>query len=119
MTYRQFDVPDDVEFVDVFGVEPEKAEATEPSMRKVTFPSNGEDLLTLTFDSAGRSISLHLRRGQLLLLDLFREGAKRLMIDSRGSVKFVVIEFDSDELKGSLTVQILPTISIKDQLLIV
>ena len=100
MTYREFVVPDDVEILETLGVE------------------NDGHRLVLTYDVLARSVDLHLTQNDATMLDIRREGAVRLVPQWVNAVGSVRIDFDTDELTGSLTLTVHPTISIHDSMLL-
>lgn len=114
MTYRELLVPTREEFRRAFGAEPEPA-GDEPTVRAVRIPTAAGESITLSFDIPGRSVRFRWYRGSALLLDLFREGATRLVLDPGGTG--VTVHAETDELAGDLHVQFTPEMSVHDALL--
>ncbi|HIW61915.1 MAG TPA: hypothetical protein H9881_05620 [Candidatus Stackebrandtia excrementipullorum] len=117
MTYREFVVPDDVEILETLGVTPEQIDDDGPGTQRLTFENDGHRLV-LTYDVLARSVDLHLTQNDATMLDIRREGAVRLVPQWVNAVGSVRIDFDTDELTGSLTLTVHPTISIHDSMLL-
>jgi len=117
MSLRQFVVPSGAEWIDALGVEPD-AVVGEVAVSRVRW-ATGHEELDLTFDVPGNSIRCRWRRGDTVLLDIFREGARQLSVSSGRGQAHVVIVFETDGLRGELTIKLVPEIQINDQLLFV
>ena len=117
MPLRQFVVPSSEEWVDALGVEPDAVDG-EIAVSRVRL-ATGHEELDLTFDVPGNSIRCSWRRGGAVLLDIFREGARQLSVSSGRGQAHVVVAFDTDGLRGELSIQLVPEIRINDKLLFV
>lgn len=113
----QFIVPEDAEVLDVLGVEPELSDSEETT-RIIRIDGGAGERLTLSYDVLGRSVRLRLQRQQGLLLDLFREGAERLRLRSDAESTAIEIDFQTESTRGTLDIQVHPSILIKDRCLL-
>jgi hypothetical protein len=116
MTLREFLVPSDEEWLDALGVEPEPVDG-EIAVRRVRCTTDAGDLLDLIFDLPGNSIRCRWQRGEIVLVDIFREGACRLSVRSGRGEAHLVVSFDTEGLRGELAIQVLPDIRVDDRLL--
>ncbi len=117
MTYRQFVVPNDADFADAFGAVVESVDGEEEYVRSVTLTTASGASLVLVYDSIGRSVSVRLVDSGVILLDLYREGATLLSVESARGSTGVVVAFETEELAGKLVVQIFPDLKVSDTML--
>jgi hypothetical protein len=117
MTYRPFEVPDDEEIFDRLGLQPTPVPGDEPTVRRLDAENADGRRLLLLYDRVGRSIRVQLIEPDGIVLDLFREGATRLLVASFSS-RSVTIEFCTDELGGTLELDLGDPIRITDKLLL-
>lgn len=117
MVLREFIVPTDEEVLDALGVEPEPSEL-DATIRIVRIPHGADEVITLSYDSPGGSVRLQLHRQQRLLLDIFREGAERLRIDSGSGSTLVTVDFRTESTVGRLEVQIEPDVVVRENSLL-
>ena len=94
-------VPSDDEFVDAFGVSPEAED--EPWIKAVRI----EDVL-LSFDAQAASVRVRWFQGDEPVVDLYDEGATRLLVWSGKGESRVVVEFED----GEMSVRIHPSVRI-------
>ncbi|WP_439661801.1 hypothetical protein ACSHWB_09980 [Lentzea sp. HUAS TT2] len=94
-------VPSDDEIVDAFGVAPETE--CEPWIKVVRV----EDVL-LSFDELAASVRVRWFQGDEIVVDLYREGASRLLVWSGDGESHAVVEFAD----GGLAVRIHPSVRI-------
>jgi hypothetical protein len=73
--------------------------------------------VTLTFDVPGQSVRCRWLHGEAVLVDIFREGARRLSVYSGRGEARVVTAFETAGLVGELAIHLLPEVRIVDQLL--
>lgn len=99
-----FQVPSDDEFADAFGVVPEAED--EPWIRAVRI----EDVL-LSFDEHAASVRVRWFRGDEPVVDLYDEGATRLLVSSGQGESHVLVEFED----GEMSVRIHPSVRIKSR----
>ena len=118
MIYRQFVVPDEVDILATIGTEPEAVDGEEPTVRQLRFEAPNETWLMLAYDLLARSVRLRWGQGDDTLIDLYREGAVRLVPQWRDQSGSIRIDFETDELSGALTVNVHPTLSISDDMLL-
>jgi len=112
MTYRVFELPDFQEFIYALGVAPE---VVEDGTLRLAFQGD-KDEVVVTLDATGRSVHVRWLREDLPILELVREGAVRVRLESRPRSSLAV-EFETDSLSGVLKVQVEPRFTINDQLL--
>lgn len=117
MTYRAFRVPTDLEILEVMGAEPEQ-EADEPTTRVVDVEAGTGERVVLSYDIPGESVRCRWRRGSEVVLDVFREGATLLRVESRDGADYFVVDFETDSLAGQLIVRVHPDVYVKDALLL-
>jgi hypothetical protein len=115
MAYHEFVVPTGEEILDALGVEPEES-VEDPMVRIIPVLSSTGDTLVISFDVAGRSVRCQWLRGSVLILDLFREAATRLTVDSGNGNAWIRVCFETDSLAGELEVQVHPEIRVNDRL---
>ncbi|MFJ8964963.1 hypothetical protein ACIRG5_36795 [Lentzea sp. NPDC102401] len=94
-------VPSDAEILDAFGVTPETED--EPWIKVVRV----EDVV-LSFDEHAASVRLRWFQGGEPVVDLYREGASRLLVRSGRGESYAVVEFTD----GELAVRIHPSVRI-------
>jgi len=114
VTYRRFEVPDWQEISDVLGVTPESTNGSE--VFDLHFVATAEHL-DVTIDEFGRSIRCRWSKGDEVLLDVVREGAVVMRIESSETSKFIRIGFETDDLVGDLEVRCAPVFALRDKLL--
>ncbi|MEV5439515.1 hypothetical protein AB0K80_26400 [Streptomyces sp. NPDC052682] len=116
MAGQQFLVPDDAEVLEAFGVESEATDGVE-STRSLRLAAGVDDEVCLTYDIPARSIHLQWFRKGVCVLDVSREEAVRLSVNSSEGVTALALAFESASLSGELRIQVWPTVSISDRLL--
>ncbi|MFF0201278.1 hypothetical protein [Streptomyces sp. NPDC005017] len=116
MTGQEFLVPGDAEILEAFGVESEATDGVE-STRSLRLAAGVGDEVCLTYDIPGRSIHLQWFRKGVCVLDIFREEAVRMSVNSSEGVTTLSLTFESGSLSGELHVQVWPTLSVNDRLL--
>jgi hypothetical protein len=94
-------VPSDDEFVEAFGVAPEAED--QPWIKAVRV----EDVL-LSFDALAASVRVRWLKDGEPVVDLYREGASRLLVRSGRDESHAVVEFAD----GELAVRIHPSVRI-------
>ncbi|GAB3988325.1 hypothetical protein GCM10029978_110420 [Actinoallomurus acanthiterrae] len=117
MVIREFIVPTDEEVLYALGVEPEPAEP-DTATRVVRIPCDDGQVITLSYDSPGGSVRLQLHHNQRLLLDIFREGAELLRIDSGSGSTSVTVDFRTESTVGQLEVQVQPEVVVRENSLL-
>lgn len=117
MAFGEFIVPTDEEILFALGAEPEPS-GPDTSTRVLRITTDSGDVITFSYDVPGASVRLQLHQGGSLLLDIFREGAERLAIetDSRGA--FVAVDFRTESTVGKLEVQVQPEIHVRENSLL-
>jgi YD repeat-containing protein len=118
MEYRQFIVPSDREVLEAIGIEP-VSDGGDPATRLVRFITEAGDIISLSYDAPGRSVRVQWSRNNRQILDLFREGAERLVFESNSATVSVSVQFKTDSNFGTLHIQFLPEVFIKDDVLLV
>ncbi|OKI00209.1 hypothetical protein A6A06_23930 [Streptomyces sp. CB02923] len=109
------EVPDSNRFAEEFGVTPEGR--ADDDVQSVNFLEvTGQDL-TLSYSSLERSVRLRLRQGQEELIDIYREDATLMRIDTSKGSTGITVAFSMGEVDGELRIQVFPSIKIYDQLL--
>jgi hypothetical protein len=114
MTYRQFEVPEYHDFIDLLGVGPDLIEGGEA--QAIQFQCDDE-IMVVTFDVPGQSIHCRWTKNARLLLEVEREGAIQLRLRSQVPSAFIDVDFETDDMRGQLEVQVLPAFAIRDGLL--
>jgi hypothetical protein len=114
MVYHRFEVPEYHEFLDALGVAPEEKESA--GAQTLRFGKDGEELV-VTFDLPGRSFSCQWLRGSQTLVRVEREAAVLLRVRSSAGSAFIDVDFEGEDLRGTLEVQVAPTFSLRDQML--
>ncbi|MCX4640687.1 hypothetical protein OG775_37250 [Streptomyces platensis] len=112
---RNLESPDSDRFTEEFGATVAR-DATEDvwviDFKEVT----GEDL-TFSYSPTDASVRVQLCDDQETLVDIFREGAIQLRIESKRGNSSIVVEFNDGVTSGELIVQIFPRIKITDRML--
>jgi len=116
VTFHPFRVPDQQEFVEELGVEPTPVDGSETA-RSLSIEVDPQNRLVFTFDVTGRSVRCRWHQQEVLVLDLFREGAIHLALEHGVNTTSLVTRFESESLAGRLEVQVWPGIAVRDQLL--
>lgn len=116
MEYRQFQVPADVEILNVLGIEPEPVE-DDGFTRVIRLSTESGDLLVFSYDVPGCSVRCRWYRESRLLLDLFREGAIRLSVSSHSGELGILVYFETGSLSGELSIRLGHYVAISDRLL--
>lgn len=108
--YHEFVVPTDEDYLRVLGMAPERT--GDAGVAILTFEDTSV-CAELTIDIPGRAVSLRLRQhgAEILLVDMYREGATQLRLSDKPPE--VSIEFRSDGSKGSLGLAVRPSIAFK------
>lgn len=112
MVVREFVVPTDEDVLDALGVEPELAEPG-AATRVVRIPRDDDEMITLSYDSPGRSVRLQLHHKERPLLDLFQEGAELLRIDSSSGSTVIAVDFRTESTVGRLEIQVWPDVFVR------
>lgn len=112
---REFVVPSDLEVFEKLEVWPEE---DDEGVRLLTFPSEGRGKFIFSYDSLGSSVRLRWsdEAGEEVL-DVFREGATLMRVESGVSLKAISVTFDLNGLSGTLNIQVAPTVGILDRML--
>jgi hypothetical protein len=116
MTFHEFLVPSEEDWLDQLGLESVPFE-DEETVTLVNLVDDGSHSLRLTYDTIGKSIRYLWHKDGAVILDIFREGATLLQIYNRKTETFLTTDFDIAGLAGSLTVHIAPEIRFDDRLL--
>ena len=115
MSFREFEVATDDDFEQSLGIRPQQR-ADDPDVNSLSI-TTGDDQVEVRFDVPGRSVRIDWSRGGLNIVEIVREGATRLYVDSTKGQDFIVVQFETDQLVGTMRVKVLPEISISDHLL--
>ncbi len=117
MTFRDFDVPEDVVVTDATGLLPEVRD--DGTARYVTIPGGAGNEVLFSYDVFERSIRLRwLEQGQERL-EIYRDAATRLRFEYADGTYTVRTTFTSDELVGELTVEVsLERVRVTDKMLV-
>jgi hypothetical protein len=100
---RHFTVPSGDEVLDATGLVP-SPEGSSVDTRAIVLNLGGEDSLKFSYSAVERSVRFVWTREDQLLLDLFREGATLMEIDSRNSRITLRVEFDFNDVRGAIDV---------------
>jgi YD repeat-containing protein len=117
MTFRELIVPSALEVLEIIGMEPV---APEPgsTVRALTFEVDDQNSVSFSYDAAGRSVRVHWKQGNRVVLDLFREGAVLIRFHQGGGGRTSIeVDFETDSLMGTLEVKMAPEVQVKDKLL--
>src|SRR4051794_7548140 len=104
MAYQEFLVPQEGEWLNVFGIESEPV-SKELTIRSVSF-TVGTESLVITYDIFGRSFYCAWKQNDAKILEVFREGATCLTIEEKEDQKLVCIDFKSNELAGKIIITV-------------
>ena len=113
MVYRAFELPEYHEFIDALGIGPEHID--DGALTLEFFVDN--EALVLTLDQPGRSVHIRWFRGPEVLMEIVREGAVRVWFDPPRNASSLGVYFETDSLRGSVSIQVAPRFSIRDRLL--
>lgn len=114
--YREFIVPDDQEILEAIGDWPETEEDSEA--RLLVFRGEGGESIRFTYDALARSVRVLWKNGQgETLVDIFREGATRLVVHSGNSCAYIALDFVMGECAGKMEIQVHPKMAVKDHIL--
>ncbi|MFD9211096.1 hypothetical protein ACFVZM_33005 [Streptomyces sioyaensis] len=112
---HKFESPDAHDFAEEFG-----ATVTSNAIDNVWIIDfkevTGEDL-TFSYSPTDASVRMRLCDAQETVMDIFREGAIRLHIESDKQHSSIVIDFNDGVASGVLDIQIFPRIRITDRML--
>lgn len=101
-----------------FGVQPQPEESSGGSfVREVRIPINESDELHLTWDAVDRSVRVRRLHGAAVGLDLYREGATLITLESSATNKTVILEYGVDGYTGHMRIDLVPTFALRDVLL--
>jgi hypothetical protein len=111
-----FVVPADDEILDAVGVVPTSEDDFES--KEIVLGLGGEDTMKVSYSQVGGSVRLVWTRGDRLVLDLFREGATLMQLDSRDARITLRVEFDVTQARGAIDVAVTEGgIEMQDRLL--
>ncbi|GEM_PF-2825023 len=116
MANREFLVPSDEEILDALGVVPEVS-VDDPMVQVVRVSTASGDVVSLSYDVVGRSVRCQWNRDSIPLVDLFREAATELTVESGHGVARLVVRFETEVLGGELDIQVYPAVRVNDRLL--
>lgn len=117
MVNREFVVPTDQEMVDELGVTFDSDGPGEWGIvRSFDLTASNGDTIKISYDIQGRSFRYRWRQGNELASDSYREGAVRLNAQYLGKNVSISVDFDTDELRGSLHITVGDTIGIRDEM---
>ncbi|MFJ9948802.1 hypothetical protein [Kitasatospora sp. NPDC091207] len=116
MSHQNFIVPSDSAFLEALGEEPTSPDAADSS-RTITLESGADDRVVFSFDVPGTSVRIQWLRKSKTVLDLFREGATLVRLESDRGNQLITVSFHTDSLAGDLSIQIWPEVAITDRLL--
>ncbi|MGF6889160.1 hypothetical protein ABIA39_008554 [Nocardia sp. GAS34] len=118
---REFVVPDDAEFVQELGielgVERMGVGLRDEAVRMLAIDLADDDRVVFSFDVVGRSVRFRRLKGEMAVMDIFREGATRLSIGWSGETRCLAIEFETDSLRGQLEIKVGTCVEILDRML--
>lgn len=106
--------PDD-DWLTLLGVLPQTEEVTgDEFVRELRLPLAGADELHLTWDETDQSVRIRLRRGQEVIVDLYREQATLLTPEVDEGQRSVVLEYKAEASVGRTRVQLQPSFALQD-----
>lgn len=112
---RNFESPDAHRFAEEFGATVTRN--TTEGVWIIDFKEvTGEDL-TFSYSPTDASVRIRLCNAQETLIDIFREGAIQLHIESNKESSSIIIDFNDGVTSGALDIQIFPRIRITDRML--
>ncbi len=91
---REFVVPDEAEFLQELGIELARTDQRNETLRTLVLDLADDDRVVLSFDVVGRSVRLRRLKGEVAVMDVFREGATRLSIGWSGDCRCFAIKFE-------------------------
>lgn len=116
MGLGEFLTPSAEEWIDALGVEPQ-TEPDDEDVTRIVFTSESGDTVDLSYASTANSVQFRwLRQGELLL-DMTREGARHMWVESGRGRAQIGVEFEVEGLRGSLTLRLLPSFHLNDSML--
>jgi hypothetical protein len=111
---QQFIVPDDVEVLEAIGEWPE---VDDEGTRVITCRGENGESLVVSYSPIEGSVRVRWRKNDGdELLDLFHEGATRLMVSSGRQGNHVVAEYHAGDFAGNLDIQTSPHFAVRDRL---
>jgi hypothetical protein len=113
----QLSVPDDTDFLSMFGAAPSPV-GEDQTQLSIELEANESEKVLLTYDVIGGSIRFRWSQSGVSRVDLFREGAAQISVDSDGPYTWLTVDFDINHVKGQLRVQIHPNVYFEDRLLL-
>lgn len=74
--------------------------------------------IQFSYDTLGRSVRIlwKNKHGEEIL-DVFREGATRMAVQSDKGATYISLDFHMGESAGRMEIRVLPNMAVKDQLL--
>jgi hypothetical protein len=114
--YREFIVPGDQEILEEIGEWPEIEE--DSGARLLTFRGEGSESVLFSYDALARSVRVRWKnRHGVEILDVFREGATRMILHSDKSATYISLDFQMGECAGNMEIHLSPSVAVKDSLL--
>jgi hypothetical protein len=108
------DVSDDASWLAAFGVEPQTEETPGEVVRVLRIPTGETEELVVSWDEAACSVRMrHLRRGTTLV-DLLREMATALRVETTRGDSVLVMEYRAADASGRVLIQVWPEVTFAD-----
>ncbi|MFG3292690.1 hypothetical protein ACGF3G_28275 [Streptomyces sp. NPDC048179] len=111
------EIPDDPDFLEVFGAIPEPMEHDPDVWRVETVVGDAGELVALSFDIGARSVRLTRELMGERDVELYREQVDRILLYSRGGERGIVVEVDIPSFKSELRVVVSPRFRLMDPML--
>lgn len=110
--HRPFTVPTDKEMAEVLGSRPVVLDADGLKRLKAEDTITG-DRVDLTYDAITASVRYRWRQGDVVLVDIYREGVFEIRIAGEPKDKLEIL-FRVDGTDGNLTLRIAPPFAVDD-----
>ncbi|HEY8987046.1 MAG TPA: hypothetical protein VIU15_46685 [Streptomyces sp.] len=111
------EIPDDLDFIEVFGSTPEPAEYDPDVWRVETPVGDTGELVALSFDIGARSARLTRESMGECDIEIYREQVDRILLYSRDGERGIVMEVDVPGFRCELRVVVSPRFRLVDPML--
>lgn len=118
MIFVELLTPDENEWLAWLGVQPVPDEYEEWSVQHVSIPCGPDEQLLFTYDLLRKSIEIRWTQGSEMLVEIIREGVRRISLtfNRTTGANIRVIFSDSLVVSNVMNVRVWPSISIRDEM---
>jgi hypothetical protein len=114
MSYREFRLPSDDEFIECLGVRPSSGDETGVSILR--FEGGVDGSVEVVLDVLRRSVTVRLSIGGRQVVEVYREGA--VSVGLFREPPQVTIDFETNDTKGSLRIAMPPAMGVLEAVLL-